>query len=76
MQKTEDILAFKEEISKLKMENYTKINILVKVHMRELTDLQKVKWILFKDIQSIKESFNVKLETKEEDLTPARQTLT
>ena len=70
---TEEIIALKEEVARLKVENDIKINILVKVHLQELNDLKVEKHQILQDVNSEKELLSATLASKEEDLEQARQ---
>ena len=53
---SEIVLDLKSEIAKLNDENDRTINILVKVHLKELNDLRKENNVLKQQIEELKES--------------------
>ena len=61
----------KADIEKLENENDCKVNILVKVHLKELEDLRNENAVLRKTITKNVENFNVTLASKDSEIQNA-----
>lgn len=75
-EETERVIAsLKSEITLLKKEIDIKVNILVKVHLKELNDLRLEKDNMLNDFNMSRDSINVALASKDNELQKANETI-